>query len=215
MCRLISDLCWEMLRNANRLKNYVTVKSVLHRIACFIKASVCSISTRITIQDELISVRQVCVNVFCSWKENRVSCRTKRLPLQEMLEEIKRILEFEMLLQPTADYMQWQNEAGQISEKEKRKAHVIEQMKKLREESVDMLEKQKLDIVRRQEEKKESIDSVKKAIWQNEQDIEKFNNMIITTETEWLEREKMLAEENKRRSEERTQMLESQFQTIS
>ena len=84
--------------------------------------------------------------------------------------------------------MQWQNEAGQISEKEKRKAHVIEQMKKLREESVDMLEKQKLDIVRRQEEKKESIDSVKKAIWQNEQDIEKFNNMIITTETEWMER---------------------------
>jgi len=137
--------------------------------------------------------------------------QNERLPLQEMLEEIKRILEFEMLLQPTADYMQWQNEAGQISEKEKRKAHVIEQMKKLREESVDMLEKQKLDIVRRQEEKKESIDSVKKAIWQNEQDIEKFNNMIITTETEWLEREKMLAEENKRRSEERTQILESQF----
>lgn len=142
----------------------------------------------------------------------RDELQNERLPLQEMLEEIKRILEFEMLLQPTADYMQWQNEAGQISEKEKRKAHVIEQMKKLREESVDMLEKQKLDIVRRQEEKKESIDSVKKAIWQNEQDIEKFNNMIITTETEWLEREKMLAEENKRRSEERTQMLESQFQ---
>lgn len=141
----------------------------------------------------------------------RDELQNERLPLQEMLEEIKRILEFEMLLQPTADYMQWQNEAGQISEKEKRKAHVIEQMKKLREESVDMLEKQKLDIVRRQEEKKESIDSVKKAIWQNEQDIEKFNNMIITTETEWLEREKMLAEENKRRSEERTQMLESQF----
>lgn len=138
--------------------------------------------------------------------------QNERLPLQEMLEEIKRILEFEMLLQPTADYMQWQNEAGQISEKEKRKAHVIEQMKKLREESVDMLEKQKLDIVRRQEEKKESIDSVKKAIWQNEQDIEKFNNMIITTETEQLEREKILTEENKRRSEERTQMLESQFQ---
>ena len=137
--------------------------------------------------------------------------QNERLPLQEMLEEIKRILEFEMLLQPTADYMQWQNEAGQISEKEKRKAHVIEQMKKLREESVDMLEKQKLDIMRRQEEKKESIDSVKKAIWQNEQDIEKFNNMIITTETEQLEREKVLAEENKRRSEERTQMLESQF----
>lgn len=142
----------------------------------------------------------------------RDELQNERLPLQEMLEEIKRILEFEMLLQPTADYMQWQNEAGQISEKEKRKAHVIEQMKKLREESVDMLEKQKLDIVHRQEEKKESIDSVKKAIWQNEQDIEKFNNMIITTETEWLEREKMLAEENKRRSEERTQMLESQFQ---
>lgn len=138
--------------------------------------------------------------------------QNERLPLQEMLEEIKRILEFEMLLQPTVDYMQWQNEAGQISEKEKRKAHVIEQMKKLREESVDMLEKQKLDIMRRQEEKKESIDSVKKAIWQNEQDIEKFNNMIITTETEQLEREKILTEENKRRSEERTQILENQFQ---
>ena len=87
MCRLISDLCWEMLRNANRLKNYVTVKSVLHRIACFIKASVCSISTRITIQDELISVRQVCVNVFCSWKENRVSCRTNAFRYKRCLKK--------------------------------------------------------------------------------------------------------------------------------
>ncbi len=148
-------------------------------------------------------------------EQKRDELQNERLPLQEMLEEMKRILKLEMLLQPTADYMQWQKEAGQIPEKEKRKAHVIEQMKKLREESVDMLEKQKLDIMRRQDEKKEFVDSVKKAIWQNEQDIDKFKNIIFTTEEDLAEKKKMLDEENKKRSQEkegRTEELESQFQ---
>ena len=147
-------------------------------------------------------------------EQKRDELQNERLPLQEMLEEMKRILKLEMLLQPTADYMQWQKEAGQIPEKEKRKVHVIEQMKKLREESVDMLEKQKLDIMRRQEEKKESVDSVKKAIWQNEQDIDKFKNIILTTEEDLVEKKKMLDAENKKRSqakEGRTEELESQF----
>ena len=147
-------------------------------------------------------------------EQKRDELQNERLPLQEMLEEMKRILKLEMLLQPTADYMQWQKEAGQIPEKEKRKVHVIEQMKKLREESVDMLEKQKLDIMHRQEEKKESVDSVKKAIWQNEQDIDKFKNIILTTEEDLVEKKKMLDAENKKRSqakEGRTEELESQF----
>lgn len=115
-----------------------------------------------------------------------------RLPLQEMLEEIKRLMELEALSQPTADYMQWIQDVGQIAGKEKRKIHLTEQMKKLREESVNVLEEQKIDIMRIQNEKRNSLDAVKREIWQNEESVGKFKAVIIEDEAALAEKTKAM-----------------------
>lgn len=115
-----------------------------------------------------------------------------RLPLQEMLEEIKRLMELEVLSQPTADYMQWIQDVGQIAGKEKQKIHLTEQMKKLREESVNVLEEQKIDIMRIQNEKRNSLDAVKREIWQNEESVGKFKAVIIESEAALAEKTKAM-----------------------
>lgn len=51
-------------------------------------------------------------------------------------------MDLEMLTQPIEDYMGWMADAANIPAKERRKHQIIEQMQKLRDESVDMLEQQ-------------------------------------------------------------------------
>lgn len=108
--------------------------------------------------------------------------QNERIPLQEAEVKIRRLLDMEMLSQPTDDYIQWIKEAGQIEEKEERKKHLQEQMQKLREESVSVLEMQKSDLLNRIEEKKASVDQVKREIWKNEKEMEGFQRAIIEQE---------------------------------
>ena len=108
--------------------------------------------------------------------------QNERIPLQEAEVKIRRLLDMEMLSQPTDDYIQWIKEAGQIEEKEERKKHLQEQMQKLREESVSVLEMQKSDLLNRIEEKKASVDQVKREIWKNEKEMEGFQRATIEQE---------------------------------
>ena len=108
--------------------------------------------------------------------------QNERLPLQEAEVKIHRLLELEMLSQPTDDYMQWIKDADMIADKEKRKKHLQEQMEQLREESVAVLEAQKNELMERMEEKKASVDLVKREIWKNEKDIDGYQRAIIDQE---------------------------------
>ena len=48
--------------------------------------------------------------------ENRLQKLTEdRIPLQNQLEEMKRTLQLEMLIQPTRDYMEWLADMEQIT----------------------------------------------------------------------------------------------------
>ena len=108
--------------------------------------------------------------------------QNERLPLQEAEVKIRRLLELEMLPQPTDDYMQWIKDADMISDKEKRKKHLQERREQLREESVAVLEVQKNELMERMEEKKASVDLVKREIWKNEKDIDGYQRAIIDQE---------------------------------
>lgn len=108
----------------------------------------------------------------------------ERLPLQEMLEEIRRVMELESLAQPEKDYLEWQKDAAQIPNKERRKRQLTEQMQKLKEESVQVLEEQKAELDQRIEQKKESLDEVKKEIWKNQNAIDGFKTDILRLEEE-------------------------------
>ena len=120
--------------------------------------------------------------------------QNERLPLQQMLEEIRRMMELEMLPQPSEDYLGWIADASKIAGKERRKQQIIGQMKKLRDESVDALEQQKLEKMRQMEEKKSQIDSVKEEIWKNQNDIEKFKSILLEAESALTEKKRLFDE---------------------
>ena len=107
----------------------------------------------------------------------------ERLPLQEMLEEIRKTMQLEMLMQPISDYLGWLSDMEQIPAKERRKKQIIEKMQRLKEESVDTWNRQKEEIQRQQEDKKAQIDQVQKDIWNNQKDIERFREELIQSES--------------------------------
>ena len=105
-----------------------------------------------------------------------------RFPLQKLVDEAAKILELEQLSQPAQDYLGWIKDAKAITAKERRKQQLIEQMKKLREESVDTLEVQMKEVQKKKEEKQNQINEVQKNIWDSENDIQKFQSGIVEAE---------------------------------
>ncbi len=114
----------------------------------------------------------------------------ERIPLQEMKEEIRKILEFESLSLPEEDYLGWKKEISEISKKEKRKNQVIEEMKKLREESVSVWEEKKNRLFVQQEEMKENLQNIQQEIWKNRDNAERWKKSYIETTAELTEKEK-------------------------
>ena len=108
--------------------------------------------------------------------------QTSRFPLQKLVDEAAKILDLEQLSQPTEEYLGWMKDAKTLVVKERRKEQIVEQMKKLREESVDALETQKKEIQKKKEDQRKQIDDVQKKIWDSENDIQKFKTGIIETE---------------------------------
>ena len=67
------------------------------------------------------------------------------MPVQELLEEIRQAMQMEMLKQPAEDYLGWLADSKAIISKEKKKAQLLEQMQKLKDESVAAWEGKKTD----------------------------------------------------------------------
>ena len=107
----------------------------------------------------------------------------ERLPIQELLEEIRKTMQFEMLNQPAEDYLRWLADMKAISAKERKKTELLEQLRKLKEESVDAWEEKKSEIQNAQETKKAQIGKVQETIWENQKEIEKLTQDLILAET--------------------------------
>lgn len=118
----------------------------------------------------------------------------ERLPLQEMLEEIRKTMQLEMLMQPISDYLGWLSDIEQIPAKERRKKQIVEKMQRLKEESVDTWNRQKEEIQRQQEDKKAQIDQVQKDIWNNQKDIERFREELIQSESALVQQKQKTVE---------------------
>lgn len=97
----------------------------------------------------------------------------ERIPLAELLEELKKAGQLEGLHQPAEDYLEWKSDMEKTAGKVRRKEQLTEKMRQLREESVSAWETQKLDLIQRQEEKKAQIQKVQEDIWKNKEFIGK------------------------------------------
>lgn len=119
----------------------------------------------------------------------------ERLPLQETLEELRRLGQLETLPLPVSDYMEWLSDTGKITGKERRKKQLTEQMRQLREESVSAWEAEKLELMRLQQEKKEQIQKVQEEIWKNRDFISKCKSDNLEMNTLLADRERYFTED--------------------
>lgn len=106
----------------------------------------------------------------------------ERMPLQELLEEIKKTLQLEMLSQPAEEYLTLQADAEKITEREKRKSQLIKQMQQMKEASVDAWEQEKEDIRKKQDAKKAQITEVQEAIWKQTQEMQQLQEERLHAE---------------------------------
>ena len=118
----------------------------------------------------------------------------ERMPVQELLEEIRQAMQMEMLKQPAEDYLGWLADSKAIISKEKKKAQLLEQMQKLKDESVAAWEDKKKEVQAAQDAKKESVSKVQEAIWENKKEIERLNTEVLESEEQIKDVKKKVAD---------------------
>ena len=118
----------------------------------------------------------------------------ERMPVQELLEEIRQAMQMEMLKQPVEDYLGWLADSKAIISKEKKKAQLLEQMQKLKDESVAAWEGKKKEVQAAQDAKKESVSKVQEAIWENKKEIERLNAEVLESEEQMKDVKRKVAD---------------------
>lgn len=118
----------------------------------------------------------------------------ERMPVQELLEEIRQAMKMEMLKQPAEDYLGWLADSKAIISKEKKKAQLLEQMQKLKDESVAAWEGKKKEVQAAQDAKKESVSKVQEAIWENKKEIERLNAEVLESEEQMKDVKRKVAD---------------------
>ena len=118
----------------------------------------------------------------------------ERMPVQELLEEIRQAMQMEMLKQPAEDYLGWLADSKAIISKEKKKAQLLEQMQKLKDESVAAWEGKKKEVQAAQDAKKESVSKVQEAIWENKKEIERLNAEVLKSEEQMKDVKRKVAD---------------------
>lgn len=118
----------------------------------------------------------------------------ERMPVQELLEEIRQAMQMEMLKQPAEDYLGWLADSKAIIFKEKKKAQLLEQMQKLKDESVAAWEGKKKEVQAAQDAKKESVSKVQEAIWENKKEIERLNTEVLESEEQMKDVKRKVAD---------------------
>ena len=134
-------------------------------------------------------------------EEKCESLQEERIPLQEMLEEIRRISQLEGLTQPLEDYRQWLSDLQKIPAKEAEKARLLDTMQKLREESVLVWEQQKQEIQQKQEAKKAEIEAVQKTIWNHQENGKRFQNMQVDFNEQLVQKENEFRQQDREKYE--------------
>ena len=118
----------------------------------------------------------------------------ERMPVQELLEEIRQAMQMETLKQPAEDYLGWLADSKAIISKEKKKAQLLEQMQKLKDESVAAWEGKKKEVQAAQDAKKESVSKVQEAIWENKKEIERLNTEVLESEEQMKDVKRKVAD---------------------
>lgn len=131
---------------------------------------------------------------ICKLEEKCEKLNEERMPVQELLEEIRQAMQMEMLKQPAEDYLGWLADSKAIISKEEKKTQLLEQMQKLKDESVAAWEGKKKEVQAAQDAKKESVSKVQEAIWENKKEIERLNAEVLESEEQMKDVKRKVAD---------------------
>ena len=131
---------------------------------------------------------------ICKLEEKCEKLNEERMPVQELLEEIRQAMQMEMLKQPAEDYLGWLADSKAILSKEEKKTQLLEQMQKLKDESVAAWEGKKKEVQAAQDAKKESVSKVQEAIWENKKEIERLNAEVLESEEQMKDVKRKVAD---------------------
>ena len=131
---------------------------------------------------------------ICKLEEKCEKLNEERMPVQELLEEIRQAMQMEMLKQPAEDYLGWLADSKAIISKEEKKTQLLEQMQKLKDESVAAWEEKKKEVQAAQDAKKESVSKVQEAIWENKKEIERLNAEVLESEEQMKDVKRKVAD---------------------
>lgn len=98
-------------------------------------------------------------------EEKCTAIQEERIPLQELLEKIKKISELETLSYTIEEYAEWKDDISQISEKTEIKQNLQKKMKHLREKTISEWEEKKQSLLEKQDAVKEKIHQTEEKIW--------------------------------------------------
>lgn len=120
--------------------------------------------------------------------ERAQKLQEERLPVQELLEEIRKSQKLEMLSQPAEDYLAWFSDMKELPKREKKKKQLIDKLQKLQEESVGVWEMRKTELQDQQEGIKAQIKTLDEAVWERRREIEALQKERLSCEEQLLER---------------------------
>lgn len=106
----------------------------------------------------------------------------KRMPLQEEVAELNKLLDLEQLTLPADDYEKWISDADKMRLKEKQKESVLEKMQRLKEETLEALEKELEKARGSLDQKKNQIHEVQAEIWSRESECKDWKRQIVDQE---------------------------------
>lgn len=112
-------------------------------------------------------------------EEQKKQTQEKLFPLEELVNQTKKILSVPGLLLQVEDYTKMQEDMGRIKEKEKEKQRVQIQLENLKLESIDVLKKQEEGIKDALEQNREEIEKLNEFIWKKQEDIRRYTYVNI------------------------------------
>lgn len=134
-------------------------------------------------------------------EEKCTAIQEKRIPLQELLEKIKKISAFETLPYEIEEYTEWKEDISQISEKTEMKLNLQNKMKDLRENAISEWEEKKQSLLKKQEAVKNKIHQTEEQIWnsRNREEQLEHNYFEVSEKLIWKEKSVQRNEEREKR----------------
>ncbi|MBS7007508.1 ATP-binding protein [Anaerostipes sp.] len=124
-------------------------------------------------------------------EQERRQLEAKKQPFADMVSKAEEILALEALGRSEEEYLEQQKALAWLKEKTEQKKRLEAKMQKMKEESIDALVERQRENKELQAKKQELLSQVSRAVWTREKQIEDWQKLHLSTNSELTERERI------------------------